>query len=298
MTIRYSVCICTYRRPGVSNTVHSLFAQEGVTLADVEIIVADDDPACSARQSLRRLAHAAPVTLRYVESAAKNISTCRNVCLTAAKADWIAFIDDDQTAEPGWLREMIATAEESKADAVKCYVRGMYPPGTPRWIRVGGAFTYDYGPSGTEVRFAATCGILFRRILPAGGELLFKTALGVMGGEDADFFIRYKAMGGKIVSCRSAIVNEVVPTERANSAYLRRRCRRHGHIQARIVIERRSSIGRALSIAKSVVGVATTALYSAVRIVHPAMSCRMFMKFWYHFGVLEWSVGRKALCHE
>lgn len=240
MSMRYSICICTYRRTSVSDTVHSLFAQQGVPLADLEIVVADDDPACSALECLRRLVPNAPVTLRYVESAAKNISACRNACLTAASADWIAFIDDDQTAEPDWLRKMITTAEETKADAVKCYVRGLYPPGTPNWVRDGAAFTYDYGASGTEVRYAATCGILFRRKLPAGGQLLFDPALGVTGGEDADFFIRYRAMGGKIVSCRSAIVNEVVPIERANSAYLRRRCRRHGHVRPGSSLNERS----------------------------------------------------------
>jgi succinoglycan biosynthesis protein ExoM len=264
----------------------------------MEIIVADDDPSRSAWESIRRIAQSAPVPLRYVESGAQNISACRNVCLKTAKADWIAFIDDDQIAEPDWLREMISTAEKFRADAVKCYVRGIYPPETPDWMKAGGPYTYDYGPTGTEIRFGATCGILFRRDLPGSGELLFDVALGVMGGEDAEFFMRYKALGGKIVSCRSAIANEVVPVERVTSTYLRTRCRRHGHIHGRIVLTKKASVGRPLSIMKSVVGVTLTSPYAVVRMVHAAMGCRMFMKFWMHVGILDWVLGRDAFYHE
>jgi succinoglycan biosynthesis protein ExoM len=298
MAIRFSLCVCTYRRSSVVNSVRSLLAQRGVAPADIEIIVADDDPHCSARSAIETIAKSAPIAVRYVESAARNISACRNACLRAARADWIAFIDDDQVAEPTWLQEMIAAAEQCRADAVKCYVRGVYPPETPYWMRAGGTYTYDYGPTGTEVGFAATCGILFRRDRSGYRELFFDTALGVMGGEDAEFFMRYKALGGKIVSCRSAVADEVVTVERVKAAHLQRKCRRHGHINGRVIFAHRGPLRRLLSVAKSVVGVTVTSLYSAVRIIHAPFGCRMFMKFWYHFGVLEWAIGRSAFYHE
>jgi len=263
----------------------------------MEIIVADDDPNCSARVSTRRIAQSAPVQCRYVESAAQNTSACRNICLKTARANWIAFIDDDQIAEPDWLREMISTAAKFRADAVKCYVKGVYPPVTPYWMRVGGPYTYDYGPTGSEIAFAATCGILFRRDLPGARELLFDLALGTTGGEDAEFFMRYKALGGKIVSCRSAIANERVPAERVTSTYLRRRCRRHGHIQGRIIFAKKAPISQSLSTLKSIIGIVVTSPYAIVRVIHPAMGCWMFMKFWYHLGVVEWAFGRDALYH-
>jgi succinoglycan biosynthesis protein ExoM len=108
MTIRFSVCIGTFRRPSVVDTAKSLLVQEGVAPSEMEIIVADDDPDYSARPAIEVIAKSASVAVRYVKSAARNISACRNACLRAARADWIAFIDDDQVAEPSWLREMIA----------------------------------------------------------------------------------------------------------------------------------------------------------------------------------------------
>jgi succinoglycan biosynthesis protein ExoM len=298
MAIQFSICVCTYRRPGVIDTVRSIFAQQAVALSEMEIIVSDDDPDLSARASIRSIAESAPVALRYVESAAQNISSARNLCLNTAKGDWIAFIDDDQIAEPNWLREMISTAAKFKADAVKCYVRAIYPPDTPSWIRAGDAFTSDYGPTGTTLDLIATCGVLFRRGLPGARELLFDVALGIMGGEDTDFFLRYSALGGKIVSCRNSVANELLPTERVTSIYLKRRCRRHGHVHGRIRFAKKTPFGRSLSIVKSVLAVAVTSPYAAVRIVNKAMGCRMFIKFWYHFGVVEWALARDALHHE
>jgi succinoglycan biosynthesis protein ExoM len=298
MAPRFSICICTYRRPSVADTVNSLLGQRGVAPSEFEIIVADDDPGRGASEGIRYIAQSTDVSLQYVESAARNISACRNCCLGTAKANWIAFIDDDQIAEPDWLQKMISTAAKFSADAVQCYVRGIYPSETPDWMKAGGVYTYDYGPTGTELHSGATSGILFRRDLPGSKGLLFDTALGITGGEDADFFMRYNALGGKIVSCREAVANEVIPVERVRQTYLQRKCRRHGHIYGRLVFAKKAPVGRWLSIIKSVIGIAVTSPYAPIRTISAAMSCWMFMKCWYHFGVLEWACGRDSLDHE
>jgi hypothetical protein len=54
-----------------------------------------------------------------------------------------------------------------------------------------------------------------------------------------------------------------------------------------VIFANRGPLGRSLSIAKSLVGVTVTSLYSAVRIFHGSIGDWVFMKFWDHFGVLE-----------
>jgi succinoglycan biosynthesis protein ExoM len=282
----------------VGDTIRSLLAQQGIAPSEIEIIVADDDPSLSAQEVVRDLATTALIPVRYVECAARNISICRNTCLKNSKGDWIAFIDDDQVAEPTWLQRMLSAADEFGADAVKSYVRGVCPLATPDWIRAGAPYTYDYGETGTEIRFAHTCGILFRRDFPGARELLFDATLGRTGGEDSEFFLRFRELGGKIISCRSAVASEIVSMERVTPRYLQRRCRRHGHIQGRILFTNEPLVGRSLSISKSVIGVALTFPYAAVRPLAGAFGCWMFMKFWYHIGVLEWAVGRDAFNYE
>jgi len=298
MAIQISICVCTYRRPGVVDTMHSLFAQAGLSRSDHEIIVADDDPELSARGPILKLAEHAPTVVRYVVSGARNISSCRNTCLQAARGVWVAFIDDDQVAEPNWLQEMISTASEFGADAVKCYVRAIYPPETPDWIRAGGAYTYDYGRNGKEVLLAATCGILFRRDFLGAGALLFDVSLGITGGEDTEYFIKFRELGGKIVSCRTAVANEIVAPARVNPLYLKRRLRGFGHVTGCVLLAKKTLLGRSMSILKSIVGVTVTCPYAAVRIFDKAAAGRLFIRFWYFFGVLEWAMGRSSIAHE
>jgi succinoglycan biosynthesis protein ExoM len=298
MTIQISICVCTYRRPGVVDTVRSLFAQAGLSHSDHEIIVADDDPELSARTPILELAENSPIEVRYVTSGARNISICRNICLQAARGVWVAFIDDDQIAEPTWLQEMISTANEFGADAVKCYVRAVYPPETPDWIRAGRAYTYDYGRTGKEVVIAATCGILFRRDFLSARTLLFDVGLGITGGEDMEYFMRYRKLGGKIVSCRTAVANEIVAPERVNPMHLKRRLRGFGHVAGCVFLAKKPLLTRSMSILKSIVGVTVTCPYAAVRMFDKAMAGRLFIKFWYFFGVLEWALGRSSIAHE
>ena len=298
MAVQISICVCTYKRPGVVNTVQSLLAQAGLSRAEHEIIVADDDPELSARDPILKLAENAPVQVRYVVSAAGNISSCRNICLDAAEGVWVAFIDDDQVAEPNWLQEMMDTALHFGADAVKCYVRAVYPPETPDWIRAGKAYTYDYGHTGREVLLPGTCGILFRRDFSGARSLLFDPRLGVTGGEDMEYFIRYRELGGKIVSCRTAVANEIVSPDRVNLSNLKKRFRGFGHVTGRVLFAKTTPLARSMSILKAIVGVVVTCPYGVVRIFDKATAGRLFIKFWHFFGVLEWAMGRGSIAHE
>jgi succinoglycan biosynthesis protein ExoM len=298
MTIRISVCICTYRRRGVTDTVRSLLAQQGVSTFEIEIIVADDDPMCSAREDILNMAQTSAFPIRYVESAARNIAACRNVCLRKSKGEWIAFIDDDQLVARDWLKEMMSTAIEYDADAVKSTVRAIYPPGILDWVRAGDPYSSDYGKTGARVRFAATGGVLFRRDLPDAKGLTFDVSLGKTGGEDSEFFRRYKMLGGKIVSCQKAVANELVSSERVSPKYLSRKFRRQGQIDGRVRYSKESLLRQSIWIIKSVIGVAIAWPYPIVRIFNGAAACWMFMKFWYYFGVLEWTLVRNTFAHE
>ena len=102
-----SVCICTYQRRSVEQTIDSVLLQEpsGPTF---EIVVVDDDPVGFAREIVEAKARASTIPIRYVRSGASNIAFCRNTCLAEARGDWIAFIDDDEIAAPDWIAELLA----------------------------------------------------------------------------------------------------------------------------------------------------------------------------------------------
>ena len=68
---------------------------------------------------------------------ASNISIARNACLDNSTGDFLAFIDDDETASNDWLVELMETAEATGADAVLGPVRAVYSDAAPGWMRRG-----------------------------------------------------------------------------------------------------------------------------------------------------------------
>ncbi|WP_163535897.1 glycosyltransferase, partial [Klebsiella pneumoniae] len=57
--------------------------------------------------------------------------------LDASAAGFVAFIDDDETASPGWLVELLAMADATGAAAVLGPVRAHYHADAPDWMRKG-----------------------------------------------------------------------------------------------------------------------------------------------------------------
>lgn len=118
--------ICTYRRPALVATLLSLFeleVPEGVT---VRLIVADNDEEPSAKASVDRLRETSPFEIAYVHCPKSNISIARNACLSESRADYLAFIDDDETAPPHWLAALMEKAGETGADVVLGPVTAVY----------------------------------------------------------------------------------------------------------------------------------------------------------------------------
>jgi succinoglycan biosynthesis protein ExoM len=281
-----SICICTYRRPMVADTIASVLAQHELDRIAAEVIVCDDDPAQSARAAIETIAATARIPVRYVTSGAGNVATARNGCLRAAKGEWIAFIDDDEIAEPDWLSRLLATQAAHDADVVKGYVHGVYPQHTPAWVLASNPYTRDYGPTGNPIRAVASGNVLFRRAIAAGNGIFFDERFGRTGGEDTDFFRRYAALGAVMVASRDAIVNEMVPPERVTFDYFRRRYLRLGQSNGRQLAAMRLP-GRAAQAAKSVVFLALLWSYPVTEPFGGWFYFRCFSKFWYSRGLLQ-----------
>ena len=84
-----------------------------------EIVVVADAP---GRAMLRRLPVAAQVHIVAFDEA--NISQARNLGISAAAGDIVAFIDDDAVPEPAWLHHLAAPFAEPDVAAVGGHVRG------------------------------------------------------------------------------------------------------------------------------------------------------------------------------
>lgn len=296
--MQVSICICTYRRASVLDTIKSIVAQPGLGTIQAEIIVCDDDPARSAQAAIEAIAAGSAAPIRYLSSAASNVAAARNACLAAAEGAFIAFIDDDETCEPDWLSQLLLTQAKYSADVVKGFVRGVYPSETPVWIRAGDPFTRDCGPTGTPILNIGTGNVLFRRGFATTNKIRFNVDYGPAGIEDLDFFWRMGALGAKMVACREAVVNEIVPPDRVAPEYIRRRFRQFGRSHG----SKTTNMPYGTNAARDgMIAAARVVLLWPLALVELGrgspfwgrLYCRYFIKFWYSIGMLEGIVGRE-----
>lgn len=194
--------------------LESLARQEVPVDVAPTIVVADNEAAASNRVLVENFVTTCPIPVRYIHEPRRGISMARNAILEAAldlAADWIAFIDDDETAAPDWLAELMAAATRYNADVIQGRVEPVYPEPTPFWVvrptkrREG------------EVRTStSTANVLFSASLirPSEAGLRFDEDFALTGGGDIDFFARAHRAGASIFYSDKPCTFEYWPPER------------------------------------------------------------------------------------
>jgi hypothetical protein len=217
-----AVVVPTFRRPeSLLRAIRSLFAQAGVETRLREIVVVDNDPEGSAAVALATLRAEAPLPLVAVHEPRPGVATARNAGLAMTTAPLIAFLDDDETASPGWLAALITTLERFEADAVFGPIRTVLPDQALNHRAYLERFFARTGPDASgPLAQAYGCGnSLLRRAAALPGAAPFETGCDETGGEDDALFQDLIARGGKLAWAADALAWEHPPAERATLAY-------------------------------------------------------------------------------
>lgn len=224
--IRVDICVCTFRRAYLIETLKSIAANAG-PIVDLHVIVADNDTVPSAQKLTEAFAREAGFPVRYIHAPAANISLARNACLDAASAEFVAFVDDDENVAPHWLEALLRTAKTTGADVVLGPVAAVYGPDAQNWMREGDFHSTIPAFVGDVIQTGYAGNVLIRRRQPFS-SLRFDLSLGRSGGEDTEYFYRLYDLGGRIAFAPDAIAYEPVPAERARLEWLMRRRFRSG----------------------------------------------------------------------
>ncbi|MBO0140025.1 glycosyltransferase family 2 protein [Agrobacterium sp. Ap1] len=241
---RIDIGICTYRRPALKETLESLFKLTVPAGASLRLIVADNDAVPSASDLVESLRQHSPFPILYVHCPKSNISIARNACLTSTEADFLAFIDDDETATPEWLAALYENARQTGAEAVLGPVRALYGDDSAAWMRNGDF--HSTMPVWVDGRIITgyTCNTLLDMRSPLVIGRRFALALGQSGGEDTHFFSQLTESGGRIEFAEDALVLEPVPASRASFMWLAKRRFRSGQTHGRIVAAKNGGVKR------------------------------------------------------
>lgn len=281
-SLRVDICVCTFRRPFLAETLKSI-ANLNRDRLSVRVIIADNDFVPSAAPLVELIARQFPLEITYLHAPEANISVARNACLDAADGTFVAFVDDDETVEPDWLRELVDRAVGAAADVVLGPVQAQYEEGTPVWMRDGDFHSTAPVAVSGEIRTGYTCNVLVRWNEIARSQR-FNPALGRSGGEDTEFFYRLFDLGLKFVEAPAAIVREPVPPSRAGLGWLLRRRLRSGQTYGSRLIAVGEGLPGEFTLASA--KVAYCLLATLVTLPRPVTWRRNLLRAALHLGVL------------
>jgi glycosyltransferase involved in cell wall biosynthesis len=219
-----TVVVCTRERPGaLARCLDSLLVQQ---YPGFRILVVDNAPVSTATAEVVRAAsRRGPV--EYLAEPKAGLSFARNAAVHAAPGQILAWIDDDEVADPNWLAEVArALAEHPDADVVSgVIVPAELETRAQLWFEQFGGHSkgrgfkpdvfspatahrqsplYPLPPFGTGANMVFRPGVIER----IG---MFDTALGAgtpaMGSEDTLAFTQVLVGGGKIVYQPTAVTH-------------------------------------------------------------------------------------------
>ena len=224
--INVSIVIPTQRRPEpLARAVRSTFAQTMAASDGLELVVVDNDQSPSARPIVEGLAAEAPFPVRYVHEPRPGVANARNAGVEAAGGDFIAFLDDDEDASPGWLAALVDVQKRFDADLVFGPVRARLPDSvTDHRAYLERFFSrHDPAPEGLIDHYHGCGDSLVRRAALPGLPRPFSETRNQRGGEDDLLFSVMRALGARIAWAPEAWVWEDPAPERLELSYTIRR---------------------------------------------------------------------------
>lgn len=232
-----SIVVPTYNRHEMlRNALRSLALQETDDQFSYEIVVVDNGSTEPTRAVVAEIAAGSRVALSYVREEAGGYPEALNTGVREARGMWVALFDDDQLADPDWLKELLSAASITKATLVGGSIRLQLPPGTvalpPLCRGLLGEKSCEGTPHlwrpGAELPYGGNL-LIAREVFNSVG--LFDTRM-TLGGCDTDFVERAIAGGNMVSVAPTAVVHHVIPPYRVTRRYFRWTSMRSGYLLA------------------------------------------------------------------
>ena len=208
MSPSISVLLCTRNRPAkLQRSIESILASSH---RDLELIVVDQSTDPQSRRNVEAIHDS---RLVYIATDTVGLSRARNIAIRAARAELVAFTDDDCICDPDWLSTLVA---EYQRDPAVMGVSG-------RVIGYGDATAGMFCPSRIETleRRVVAEPAVPQTVLGSGNNMsfrmevfrrvgLFIESLGagarMKSGEDTEFVYRVLRQRMKLVYAPAALV--------------------------------------------------------------------------------------------
>lgn len=222
--MKISICAATYKRPNIlQDLLESLnnLTFTRIPTPVIEVIIVDNDATGSAEMTVKEIEPSFQWPLKYFVETNQGVTYARNRCVSEAckDSDFIAMLDDDETATSKWLEELLINQKKFDAEIVAGPVIPVYKKEqqVPDWIKAGNFHGYERHETGERMHTAFTGNVMFStKILKAlkKDEPLFDHRFAQNGAEDAYLFSCLNKQGYKIIWADEAVLYEPVADKR------------------------------------------------------------------------------------
>lgn len=253
-----AICIATYKRPVLLRellvSIQNTLLPEGST---VSIRIVDNDDNQSAADTVENFAQQNTKfqKIDYLTEPRQNIAYARNRAVDLGHADVFIFVDDDETVHDDWLVQLWNTYQTHQPAALFGPVKEKLITSSDQdWKQH--FFSKSTPETGTHLTWQSTRTsntLVDGKVFYANEPLRFDPSFGVSGGSDSHLFARLQQQGGVLMSCQEAVVEEVVPAERATFQWLCKRWYRNGLIYERISKDYNSEMGGIFRFSKRII---------------------------------------------
>ncbi len=242
-TTDISVVLCTYNRAAIlPGALTCLAAMKVADDLRWEIVVVDNNSDDLTHTVVKEFSSVSPVPVRYAFERKQGLSHARQLGVSLARGDIIAFTDDDVAVDVAWLNELWTAFTSTDAVCVGGPILPKWEAEPPDWLVEdlhGALALLELGEQvrvldvprlwGANMAFRAS---VFQRHGGFDSEL-GRTADKLYAGEETDLMRRILCAGGKLVYYPSARVTHFVPATRLRKGYFRRWRFHQGELKAR-----------------------------------------------------------------
>jgi succinoglycan biosynthesis protein ExoM len=237
------ISACTFRRPaGLTALFDSLIALRVPPDVALSLRIVDNDEAPTSRDLVARLAERAPWPVHYVHEPQPGIPVARNRALSEAQdADFLVFVDDDETVAEDWLEALCRQQKASAAHFVQGPVIPTVEHDADAWWVKSLFFKQRTFPDGAARHESWTNNVMIDLDFVRRHDGAFDPALRYDGGSDTLFFQDLARKGAKGVYAAHAYVYEVQPPSRLTWSWALKRQFRYGMTRVNCTVLRDDS---------------------------------------------------------
>lgn len=226
-----TIILCTYNRcESLAKSLESIASLKLPESVEWEVLVVDNNSTDQTREVVEEFCRRYTGRFRYLFERQQGKSYALNAGIQEARADVLAFTDDDVTVEPTWLQNLTASLDKDGWVGAGGRTLPERSFSAPRWLgldtryALGPLAILDLGTEScelTEPPFGNNMAYRREVFEKYGG---FRTELGPRPGseirsEDTEFGQRLLSAGERLRYEPSAIVYHAVPAKRIQKSY-------------------------------------------------------------------------------